>query len=60
VACGQAWPYGKSATDGVYLIDGSTGSIIAFMATGKQFSQPVYADSFLMLASKNNLTAYGP
>jgi DNA-binding beta-propeller fold protein YncE len=52
--------YGKKVSDGVYLIDASTGKVIKFMATGKEFSQPVFADMFLVLASGNNLTAYGP
>jgi outer membrane protein assembly factor BamB len=52
--------YGKNVIDGVYLIDASAGSVIKFMGTGKQFSQPVFADIFLLLASRNNLTAYGP
>jgi outer membrane protein assembly factor BamB len=52
--------YGKNVIDGVYLIDASAGKVIKFMGTGKEFSQPVFADSFLMVASKNNLTAYGP
>ena len=52
--------YGKNVTDGVYLIDSSAGTIIKFMGTGKEFSQPVFADSFLVVASRNNLSAYGP
>ncbi len=52
--------YGNGVVDGVYLIDGTNGNILTFMATGKQFAQPVYADQYLLIANHNILSAWAP
>ncbi len=52
--------YGNGVLDGVYLIDGTNGHILTFMATGKQFAQPVYADQYLLIANHNSLSAWAP
>ena len=52
--------YGSGVTDGVYLINGATGQILVFLPTGKQFPQPVFADQYLLIASRNVLGAWSP
>lgn len=46
---------------GVYLLDAATGAILADIATGPDFGQPVFADRMLLIPTKQNgLWAYRP
>jgi hypothetical protein len=49
-------------TNGTYLVDGGDGSILAFLpASAGEFSQPVFADGFMLIATQaGTLTAYAP
>jgi outer membrane protein assembly factor BamB len=53
--------YGSSATNADYLIDASTGAILATLDNGNspQFAQPVFADGYLFAATETaGLIAY--
>jgi outer membrane protein assembly factor BamB len=53
--------YGPTTSSGAYLINASTGAILKFIQVGKEFSQPVFADGFLLLATQSGgISAYGP
>lgn len=52
--------YGNGVVDGVYLINAANGRILAFLSTGKQFPQPVFADQYLLIASHNVLGGWSP
>jgi outer membrane protein assembly factor BamB len=52
--------YGPTSTTGTYLINAASGSVLRFISVGKQFSQPVFADNYLLLATRSGiLSAYG-
>jgi outer membrane protein assembly factor BamB len=49
----------SSATNGVYLVNAQTGAVLRRLGTDRVFSQPVFADGLLLVASvKAGLTAY--
>jgi hypothetical protein len=49
----------SAATNGVYLVNAQTGAVLRRLGTDKVFSQPVFADGQLLVASVNTgLTAY--
>jgi outer membrane protein assembly factor BamB len=49
----------SGASNGVYLVDSQTGAVLRQLGTGKVFSQPVFADGNLFVASvADGLTAY--
>jgi outer membrane protein assembly factor BamB len=53
--------YGPTTVSGTYLINASTGAILRFIQVGKEFSQPVFADGLLLLATQGGgINAYGP
>jgi outer membrane protein assembly factor BamB len=45
-----------------YLLDADTGTVLGTIANGKEFAQPVFADTYLLLTSaySNTLYAYTP
>jgi outer membrane protein assembly factor BamB len=45
-----------------YLLDADTGDVLATIANGKEFAQPIFADQYLLLQSaySNTLYAYTP
>jgi outer membrane protein assembly factor BamB len=49
-------------TNQTYLLDADTGAVLATIANGKEFAQPVFADQYLFLTSgySNTLYAYTP
>jgi hypothetical protein len=53
--------YGPGTTNGTYLINASTGAILKLIGLGKEFSQPVFADSYLILATQGGgINVYTP
>jgi outer membrane protein assembly factor BamB len=49
------------AANGVYLLNEQTGAVLSRIGSGKVFSQPVFADGRLLVASvSGGLTAYAP
>jgi outer membrane protein assembly factor BamB len=53
--------YGPSTTNGTYLINASTGAILKLIGLGKEFSQPIFADSYLILATQGGgINVYTP
>jgi polyvinyl alcohol dehydrogenase (cytochrome) len=47
------------APDGVYLLNASTGAIVAQLTSGWTFAQSAFADSQLFTATSNGVTAWG-
>lgn len=53
--------YGPGTTNGTYLINASTGAILKLIGLGKEFSQPVFADNYLILATQGGgINVYTP
>jgi hypothetical protein len=52
--------YGSTTGGGVAVIDASTGAILARLGTANGFSQPVFANGRLPVATVSGLTAYVP
>ncbi|MEA2506391.1 MAG: hypothetical protein QOH48_1009 [Actinomycetota bacterium] len=49
----------SGAANGVYLLDAQTGAVLRRIGTGKVFSQPIFVDGRLLVASvSGGLTAY--
>jgi outer membrane protein assembly factor BamB len=44
--------YGPGTANGVYLINAASGAVIVFIDSGKEFAQPVFADSYLLTANQ--------
>lgn len=52
---------GKVKTGAVYLLDASTGAMLATLVPGTpSYAQPIFADRLLLIAAGTTLTAYGP
>jgi outer membrane protein assembly factor BamB len=53
--------YAPGNTNGTYLLNASTGAILDMIGIGKEFSQPVFADDFLILATQGGgINVYTP
>jgi outer membrane protein assembly factor BamB len=53
--------YGPGTTNGTYLINAATGAILKLIGLGKEFSQPVFADAYLILATQGGgINVYTP
>jgi outer membrane protein assembly factor BamB len=52
---------GATATNGVYLLDATSGAILARIDTARAFAQPVFANGRLLVATvSGGLSAYAP
>jgi outer membrane protein assembly factor BamB len=53
--------YGPDQTNGTYLLNAATGAVLKLIAIGREFSQPVFADGFLILATQGGgIDVYKP
>jgi outer membrane protein assembly factor BamB len=53
--------YGPTTTNGTYLLNASTGAILKLIGLGKEFSQPIFADNYLILATQGGgINVYTP
>jgi outer membrane protein assembly factor BamB len=53
--------YSPSGTNGTYLINAANGAILKLIGLGKEFSQPVFADQYLILATQGGgINVYAP
>jgi outer membrane protein assembly factor BamB len=53
--------YGPTTTNGTYLLNATNGAVIKLIGLGKEFAQPVFADSYLILATQGGgLNVYTP
>lgn len=53
--------YGPGTTNGTYLLNATNGAILKLIGLGKEFSQPVFADGFLILATQGGgINVYEP
>jgi outer membrane protein assembly factor BamB len=53
--------YGPTTKNGTYLINAATGAIITLIGLGKEFSQPIFADNYLILATQGGgVNVYTP
>jgi outer membrane protein assembly factor BamB len=43
--------YGPSTTNGVYLVNATNGAVVKLIGIGKEFAQPVFADTYMVLAT---------
>jgi outer membrane protein assembly factor BamB len=53
--------YGPGTVNGTYLLNASTGAVIKLYGLGKEFSEPIFADNYLILATAGGgINVYTP
>jgi outer membrane protein assembly factor BamB len=53
--------YGQTTANGTYLINASNGAVLKLIGLGKEFAQPVFADSYLILTTQGGgINVYTP